>query len=536
MADRDIRTAMIGTAHLPSLLLVIGYPVFWFELYLFRQPGGHTTGLAAGLFLLLSLSVIWKQAAGCKDKLLIFRQRSGREALPAWFLWLVIALAGILLMVAAWAALLPPHLLQEFDYINYHLGLPRQHLLTGSFAHLAWSSADLFVLPVDFALAPYWLATDLPNKYPQFLFLLGLAGVAGRLIYRFSQGKVSAVIVGVAAVLSLNVLGVQAGTGMLDVVLCYLFFAALDSLLSGNPWLAGIEFAFFVWAKPLLPSLFLLIAVGMLAAGFFFKQWKEDCSGYPWKKAFVSWLAATVIVAGPFMAKSWEAARTPLYPMTAAILKPGACPAGEGRLSELERNSCAWKGVRDNYGHGHSLGALIKHFWLLAVPERGVNNAYDYPLGLTYLLLLYPFALMLWQGCRSGNMSPLIVFVVIYWGLWFGGCQQSRFLMVPLVAMAIAVFSRQQAFSRVLLACLCVSLALTVLSVWRAHRQDFGRPVKDILRIEDRRLLEMAQSVTPGEMVELSRADVGFASFKVKVNQPHDLFVLNGRPLGAAAQ
>src|SRR5882672_6699659 len=90
----------------------------------------------------------------------------------------MVCLALAILVTSFLAALLPPHLMQEVDALNYHYSLPRQHLIRGSFAHLRWSTADLWPLPLQFALSPYWFMTELPNKVPQFFFLAGLVGLS----------------------------------------------------------------------------------------------------------------------------------------------------------------------------------------------------------------------------------------------------------------------------------------------------------------------------------------------------------------------
>ena len=239
---------MIPLAHLPTLLLLIGYPIYWLELYAWPHSTGHTSWIATVLFAIAALAVV------CREKIVV-----RALDLPKWFLFAAAGLVGVIVCVAFAASLLPPHLPQEFDVINYHITLPRQHLIAGSFAHLPWSSADLFLLPIDFALAPFWLATELPNKWPQFCFMLGVAAVAACLTARWSNGRMAASVVAVTAVFGLHSFGIQVGTGMLDIALCYLFFAAVDSFLSGNIRLAAVEFAFFLWSKPLMPALMVMV-------------------------------------------------------------------------------------------------------------------------------------------------------------------------------------------------------------------------------------------------------------------------------------
>jgi hypothetical protein len=159
--------------HFPTFLLLIGTVVFWGELILHTASHGHATIAAptiAGLFLVYAT---WKTR--CSLPRIEWKTWSFSKR----FIWGAGALlcAGIL-MVSLWASLLPPHLMQEMDALNYHYTLPRQHLILGSFAHLPWSVADLWTHSLQFALAPYWFVTSLPNKIPQFIFMLGLWAMA----------------------------------------------------------------------------------------------------------------------------------------------------------------------------------------------------------------------------------------------------------------------------------------------------------------------------------------------------------------------
>src|SRR3989338_4436507 len=102
--------------------------------------------------------------------------------------------AFLILLCSLYAASLPPHLVQESDALNYHYTLPRQHLVLNSFQHITWSSADLFLLPLQFALSPYWFAAGLPNKLPQFIFLIGIIAMVASLVKHFGANKFSVVL------------------------------------------------------------------------------------------------------------------------------------------------------------------------------------------------------------------------------------------------------------------------------------------------------------------------------------------------------
>ncbi len=162
-------------------MLIIGYPVYWLELYLFKSPMGKTTFLAPFLFILFFVGLcIYRYQNNIlfvKKILDFFKELDlGAKVLIGIGSFLSLFILGIVF----YSSLFPPHLVQEFDFLNYHVTIPRQHLITHSFAHLPWSSADLYLMPVQFALTPFWLCTKLLNKLPQFIFLMGLISISAK--------------------------------------------------------------------------------------------------------------------------------------------------------------------------------------------------------------------------------------------------------------------------------------------------------------------------------------------------------------------
>ena len=125
----------------------------------------------------------------------------------------------------------------------------------------------------------------------------------------------------------------------------------------------------------------------------------------------------------------------------------------------------------------------------------------------------------------------LPVFVVVYWGAWWLGSLQARFLYIPLVMLFILIAGVAKTPSRALMAGLLVALAFNVLSIVRAHKKDFGLAYIDVLRPEDREIVKMnAQYRQTGrtDAVELDHADAAFAQFPVvviKENPPWALAV-----------
>lgn len=524
MACRNLSTTLTPF-HWPTLLLVIGYPVYWLELYFFRIQGGHTSLFASGLFLLLIgvLAFDYIRSGEARKVLASFITVFGVE--PWWFVLCSVAGALVILFVAGHASLLPPHLPQEFDVINYHVTIPRQHLITGSFRHLSWSAADLFLAPLSHALSPYWLISQLPNKFPQFLFFLALPFVCARLACRFSGFSCVSGFLAGTFVTGMHAIGIQAGTAMLDIAITYLFFAAVDSYQQGNYAIAGIEFSFFIWSKPLMPVFFGIVMVVYLLAVLALRQFRG--LGTALKPVFwASFLLTGVLIAGPFLWRSWLVAGTPVYPLTVTAMTGNCSTPVE--LSALDRTACRWVAMKDEYGHGRSWGDFLRHFWLISVPEKGVNNSFDYPVGFMYLLLLGPFLLFVFG--RNGLISSswwLALFCVVYWGCWWFGSQQSRFLLIPLTGMAIVVAATFRSPGRSFRMAVILALGLTALSVVRAHQADWGRSAYDVLRPEDRNLLTRAREILPGMVLSVDRPDVAFAPVRVTVSSRESPFVVD---------
>jgi hypothetical protein len=533
--------------HIPSLFLIIGYPAFWLEMY-FLSPGpGKTSVLALSIFCLFVISILWiQQNHLSRARHYLKRDLGSLTFSTKCFMLFCTAISLFILLISFRAALFPVHLPQEYDALNYHYTIPRQHLILHSFQHIPWSSADLFPLPVQFALSPYWFLTDLPNKMPQFIFLLGLVVVSVRLLLHFRQGMIAATLLTIA-ILGTHGFGIQMGTGMLDLVLTYLFIATLDSLLNGYWILAAIEFCFYFWSKSFMP-LEMIVLIGLLFGIYFvFKlMHKHDIrlslgSFDPWfriykvknilKKSFGAFLILSLCVGAPFVVKSLQKAATPLYPFFVGKL-PGLY---QGDMTSREWKSSADSAnthltTKDQYGVRKEAIGFLKHFWLLAVPEQGVNNRFDYPLGLTYLAFIVPFLFLWIRSWRERRFSILGWLVILHWALWWFGSQQSRFLFVPLVLIYLLVIIEIQSYSFILWTVLLCALMLNALSVYRAHKSDLGiKNTEDVLREKDIELLRLNKwYIETGQkgIVPVEFHDAAFARFPISVPIEHLPYVL----------
>lgn len=522
-------------SHLPTLFLIVGYPLFWIELSTHQASHGVTSGLPWFLICLgmgYGFTKVKATKLFFKNVITPFFVHVRTEKV-FWFASFVAAL--IIIGISAVASLKPIHLIQEADCMQYHYTLPRQHLVLGSFAFIPWAADDLFLLPIDFSLAPFWFTTVLPNKIPQLVFFFGLLGMAMRLTSLLAgQERPWAGPLATAVIIGTHGLGIQMGTGMLDMVIVYLFLAGLDSLRLGNWFLAGVEFTFFFWSKPLMP-LEVIVILGVLWILFKAAQkrnWQivDTFEFRGKKKALGVFIALSILVAGPFLYKSFYYAGTPLFPLAPEVM-------GEADLSKtypetwvsLQKASQIWmSSTKDGYGHGRDLMAWVWHWWLLAVPEHGVNNSFDYPLGLTYLLFIGPFIFSTFNKIVHRKFSPLSILVLIIWILWWFSSQQSRFLYLPLTIIFILTIARLERIPASLWAGILISLIFQMISLWGAHKSDLGRWGRDVLRVEDQRLVELNQKheKTGDSFIDWPTHDVAYAQFPVMVHKeflPHTI-------------
>ncbi len=451
-----------------------------------------------------------------------------------WIIGFMLALG--MMGIIGIASLKPIHLPQEFDCMNYHYTLPRQHLILGSFSHIPWSADVLFLLPMDFDLEPFWFSSLITYFIPQLFFFLGLVAVTLRLTSVLAgRSRAWAGPLVVLVILGTHGFCIQMGTGMLDLAVAYLFLASLDSLQQGKWLLAGIEFTFFFWSKPLMPmGMIVMLSIwGLLLVLVRRSNWqiKKTVVLKNWPATLVMFIFLSFFVGGPFVVKSIHDAGTPFYP-----LKPGMMGTNPQIMAHpqiwdgLQKASHLWMvNNKNSYGHGRGLIAFLKHWWLLAVPENGVNNAFDYPLGLTYLLLIGPFVFFLIKDIRRQQCCPLSLLAVIAWMLWWFTDQQSRFLYLPLMVIFVVTIARLDKIPKGIFLGILIGLILEIISLWGAHRADFTKWDVNDLRPEDQQLLGLNHRYLDGHLsgyLDWPTHDVAFAQFPVMVhkeNLPHTI-------------
>ena len=178
--------------------------------------------------------------------------------------------------------------------------------------------------------------------------------------------------------------------------------------------------------------------------------------------------------------------------------------------------------VRNGYGFGRSFTDFLRHFWLMAVPTRGVNNEFDYPLGLSYLLALGPFIYSFVKSIQLRKISILAWFIVIYWISWFFGSQQSRWLFLPLSIMFLMVSLEIKRPFKSLVLWLVMALVFNFISIFRAFSSDIKRNGQNVVREQDKLLIQSSEEYLKSgrkDYVLLTDYEVAYARFPVMIRE-----------------
>lgn len=152
--------------------------------------------------------------------------------------------------------------------------------------------------------------------------------------------------------------------------------------------------------------------------------------------------------------------------------------------------------TRDSYGNGRGFTAFFKHLWRVAVPTKGVNNEFDYPLGLPWLIGIFLLAVSLILGFHEKRVTPESAVALAFWAVWWAGSHQSRWLY-PVMAFAwLGTMGIQRMVrQRIFLGALMVSAAFSLISQGRSLRPDIFRPSAEIQGQQMRRVARDAAGI-----------------------------------------
>lgn len=456
---------MAALTYWPTVLWLFGYLEFWLQLGPWRPWLGISVG--AAVFVAV-ISVLRHRSDLRADS-----RRLGREWLGAPLLFkLCFVFSVLILTIGLIESRHPPHLIQEGDTMVYHVSIPRQHLLARASGHLPWSVADLFPMPLQWGFAPAWLMNDTLNKGPQAataLWLLVLMIGLGRRATGEGAAGWQGWVPGLALMSSHGV-AIQLGTAMMDIPILYCAVAAWHAHRTGRTGWAALHLALFATAKSFSPPQTALIlaiaAVVMLSSRSSSVRRIFENTARPaliFLAFFLTLMARSAVV-------SYQVAGTPLFPFFTCM--DAGVPGCEGDAGTNIRDSAhQHMGTRDAYGNGRGVVAFVKHLWRVAVPTQGVNNEFDYPLGLPWLLGTFMLVVSLILGFREKRVTPESAIALAFWAVWWAGSHQSRWLY-PMIAFAWLGTIRLQRMiqPRLLLGALVVSAAFSLISQVRSLR------------------------------------------------------------------
>ena len=120
-------------------------------------------------------------------------------------------------------------------------------------------------------------------------------------------------------------------------------------------------------------------------------------------------------------------------------------------------------------------------------------------------------------------------FIVLYWLTWWIGSQQMRFLYLPILLIFLVVTAELKNISKVLLVCVFIASVLNAVSVFRAHKDDFGTSMETMLRTKDLELIKLSREYEAQgrrDPVDMVYGDVAYARFPVRVVKPKFPYIL----------
>ncbi len=480
-------------------------------------PTTKTVGLSifisVGIFL---IAVFWNKHefyTKCKTELSHLKE----APLPFKALFLVVI---CIFCIAALEARLPPHLMQEADAINYHMSLPKQHLLSGSLSHISWSAADLWPLIVQWGFSPWWFSTSIYNKIPQFLCALWVFFILFSLSKKHpphdegEQGseKSSAPLlkwIPALAVFSSHGIVIQLGTAMFDLTNLYFLLAFLHALQSQRKVWAALHLALYISAKSFhLPQVILMS--GFLGITYL---WLDSNKLKFFLKNNKSFLILSMVFSSVLLLRTFyvsiDRAGSPLFPFFVCKIFPNVSGCqGESGISILE-SAKQLAGIRDAYGEGRTLIGFLKHLFLLAIPTEGVNNRYDYPLGLPWLIWITLLIFSIPNWIKQRKISFYFFLAIGFWVVWWIGSQQSRWLYPVLALGWLSTMDLQQkTYFKFLCGALLLSASLSLGSQIRALKSELLKSRQTIQQEQTMKIKWNPLTKTAGSLETLYINDV----------------------------
>ncbi len=473
----------IRATEIPLWLWAIGYCEF-----LCHTLGPGSTWLGVPTFLGAIVLFAFAARGNGRDWLatlkalhLELKSKLQREPLVAGAYLLCFAFLILELGLGLFSALRPPHLPQEYDAIHYQMGVPRQLLIQHSLAWINWSVTDLWPMAMQWGMAPVSLAFSTINKLPQFIFTLGVAACLWRLAKKIApQGeKLLPLTFPLLAFFGAHGVMIQIGSGMMDLPALYLLLLGLLGFLEKRYAVAALALAVYAGSKAFHPFQIGAMIIGGLTWHFFTQ--KKMLISQVFTRFLPLLLGFSLLLLARSSIVSLAATGTPLFPFAACeITKGNLCNAANQAI--LDDSSRILLGTRNRYGNGRGPIAFLEHFWRVSVPSDGVNNEYDYPLGLPWLLLV---VLLGFSISKGGWRAPLFQLTILFWLLWWFNSHQSRWLYPTMAFGFLATIPQQLKVQKIFPYLLAVSLAFSLVSQTRSLLPTMGISAHEIQAKEE---------------------------------------------------
>ena len=449
-----------------------------FHLTVFFGPrNGHTLGVSLWIAIAVLLAALWRSR---NATLRVAGMLAGEVRRAPVLFWLLCAVQAGMFVLAGYEAHFPPHWPQERDAINYHMALPRQHLFWGSLQHLPWSMTDLFSMPLQYGFAAVWFLGATINKWPQFVGTLWAFGILLALGRRHAAHSFSGWIPALALFTTHGVM-VQLGMAMLDLTNLYLLLVAWHAAICRRPFWWAAHIALYATAKAFYPAQVGMLVLALLAYSYIFERESVIAN----RRSLILFGSIAIIAFLFLSARSiWialERAGTPVYPLAVCVIPSvSGCQGALGTI--IRANAKLVTAAAGSYGLGYGVSGLFTHFWRVAVPAFGsVNNEYDYPLGLAWLIMLILVLGSIAQWYSVRRVSPELVMAVLLWVFWWFSSQQSRWLF-PVIALGLlaTVYTQIRINQKLLLGSIIISALFSALSLARSIQTDISVSAADV--------------------------------------------------------
>ncbi len=429
---------------LPTLVLFFSYLLFLSSVYLGISFKPYNIILIISLF---GISV-YTASIVLND---IFRLFS---RVRAWFRYVILGLVAeltSLFLLCGWHSLKPIHLPQETDVLTYHLFLPLQHLAAHSLNPISWYWQEMNPMVIQWSMTPLFLIFWPPIKLGAFCLQVVLSCqiyLIGRLL---NLSQTDAIFALGCWVLTQCVY-LQLGTAMFDHVNLYFITSVIIVLILlfryKYSWrhlgttrimkwggdllfcIAGLSVAYGVSTKNLSVMVFLLTTIPFI---FIFPKLKSLRVYRISQITLILTLLAAVIVLVPCWLRIWRYCGNPMFPIIVGNWLVEPVVSTEDLLQLREQFGKWFRG----YGFGQTWKNFLITPFALGFSGNGINNRFDYPLGVPPYFCVLGLAMFAVLPKRKMyfDIKPIFVSMALIYISWWFICQQTRFLYPALLLL-----------------------------------------------------------------------------------------------------